>query len=939
MQAPLTHSFLLIRFISGTPMFKKCRKLIFLLPIVLLVFGMQGYGQGTWTALTHAPSHLNGGGMLLLSDGSVLAKSFSGGADGYGNIYDKLTPDINGSYINGTWSQIAPMNNTRLYFSSQVLMDGRVYVAGGEYGTGIAAGETYNPLTNTWTNTPSPGGTVSDANSEILPDGRVMQALVTGNLKGNVIYNPATNTYSAAPSCNGIHNESAWVKLADNSVLFVDRLSTNSERYIPSLNQWVTDATVPVALYDPFGLETGGAVLLPDGRAFFLGSSGHTAYYTPSGTSSPGSWAAGPDMPTGKGTPDAAAAMLVDGKILMAVSPVPTSANHFPSPTSFYEFDYLTNTYTPRNAPNGSATYSAPCYQTNMLDLPNGQVLFCFQNATQYYVYTPSGSPLVSGKPVISSISPNGCGQFRITGNQFNGISQGATYGDDWQMSTNYPVIRLTSGANVYYARTFNWNSTGVQRGLQADTAQFTLPAGLPAGTYSLVVTANGIASDPVSFNPVPVVSFSGLSGSYQLTDPAVVLTGSPAGGSFSGPGISGNTFTPASAGTGGPYTISYMYCGTTSTQQTTVGSCAPPPIPGTITATGGNTKVCPGDSKSYHVNLVSGATTYAWTPPPGAIISSGQGSNNITVSYTSGFLFTDSLRVAAVNGCGSSEPKGLKITRNNPAQPDVITGQNYGVCSLNGVPYAVTNKAGLTYSWSFNTGNALISSGQGSSSVTGDFAPAFATGIISVVASNACGNSIPRSRTIYSKPATPATISGANTVCSGQQNVLYSISSVPSATFYKWIGPSGSHVSDGINTSTGNNLVTTATAVTVNFGSASGNVSVRAQNACGTGTIRSLAVTFNCREGNAISELLDGVNLYPNPARDEINLEGLHVPNNLYQMKMVSMVGQVVWETQVNVEDHSFKIPVQMVDWKAGIYSLLITSGSYTKVLRVQKL
>jgi hypothetical protein len=98
-----------------------------------------------------------------------------------------------------------------------------------------------------------------------------------------------------------------WVKLPDNSILFVDRNTTSSERYIPSLNQWVVDATVPVALYDPYGLETGSAFLLPDGRAFFLGSPGNTAYYRhpviPARARGRQVWTF-----RGQGTPDAAAA-------------------------------------------------------------------------------------------------------------------------------------------------------------------------------------------------------------------------------------------------------------------------------------------------------------------------------------------------------------------------------------------------------------------------------------------------------------------------------------------------------------------------------------------------------------------------------------------------------------------------------------------------------
>ncbi|MEO8711944.1 MAG: GEVED domain-containing protein, partial [Parafilimonas sp.] len=464
---------------------------------------------GTWTALTNTPAYAGYGGMLLLSDGTVLAKSVGGtgisGDAGTGTIYTRLTPDASGSYLNGTWSTIAPMNYDRLYFSSQILKDGRVYVAGGEYGGGLTHGEVYDPLLNTWTLTPDPGLNISDANSEILDDGRVLQALVGGDFLHTVIYDPLTNTYSAGPSTLDYADESAWVKLPDNSILYVDVTfggsgdDKSTERYIPATNTWITDALAPVSLYDPYGYEAGGAFLLPDGRAFFLGSTGHTAYYTPSGSTSNGTWAAGPDIPSAQGTPDAAAAMMINGKILCAVSPVPTSGDHFPSPTAFYEFDYLTNTFTLVTAPGGGSSLPYGSYITNMLDLPNGQVLFCLTGDTQYYVYTPSGSQVDAGKPVISGITQTTSTTYNLTGTGFNGISEGACYGDDWQAETNYPVVRLTSGSNVYYCRTANWNSTGVQRGSAADNVTLTLPAGLPDGDYSLVVTANGIASDPIT--------------------------------------------------------------------------------------------------------------------------------------------------------------------------------------------------------------------------------------------------------------------------------------------------------------------------------------------------------------------------------------------------------------------------------------------------------
>jgi hypothetical protein len=47
----------------------------------------------------------------------------------------RLTPNKAGSYVNGTWSQVASMaaDYCPLYFDAAVLPDGRLLVEGGEY--------------------------------------------------------------------------------------------------------------------------------------------------------------------------------------------------------------------------------------------------------------------------------------------------------------------------------------------------------------------------------------------------------------------------------------------------------------------------------------------------------------------------------------------------------------------------------------------------------------------------------------------------------------------------------------------------------------------------------------------------------------------------------------------------------------------------------------
>jgi hypothetical protein len=474
--------------------------------------------------------------MLLLSDGRVLCKSRAGSSsdtDGYGNIWDILSPGSDGNYANGTWTHSNPMFRTRLYFISQVLNDGRVFVAGGEYGDGGNHMEVYNPQSDTWTNFLDYGDFISDANSEMLPDGRVIGAPV-GNRPHTFIWNPSTNNFVAGPDNNGNTNESAWVELPDSTILFIQTLGTQSERYHPKINDWVNDATVPLALYETNGAETGAAFMLNDGRAFFLGGNSNTAYYTPSGNASNGVWAAGPDIPNNLAAPDAAAAMMRDGKILCAFSPTlyrtccndkGKSYNVFPDGTSFWIFDPnggSNGTFSFITAPGGSDSLAIPAYKTNMLCLPNGQILYGQQGSSQYYVHTP-GAQTNSHRPVITSVTQGPAGVFTLTGTEITGWSEGASYGDDWQMNTNRPIVKLKNGSNVYYARTYNWNSTAVRAGSVPQTTNFVLPGGLPNATYQLTVIANGIESLPINFCTPNVYASARVTSNYNGRDVSCV--------------------------------------------------------------------------------------------------------------------------------------------------------------------------------------------------------------------------------------------------------------------------------------------------------------------------------------------------------------------------------------------------------------------------------
>src|SRR5262249_18350987 len=144
---------------------------------------------GTWTSLTNrAPDGI--GPMMLLSDGTVMAQ----GGDVSKSWY-KLAPDSTGGYVNGTWSPLASMSTGRLYFASNVLQDGRVFLVGGEYSGPSGAqnfnntGEIYDPLTNTWSPIADfPNPAFGDDPSQLLPDGRVLAGYLSGTQ--TYIYDP-----------------------------------------------------------------------------------------------------------------------------------------------------------------------------------------------------------------------------------------------------------------------------------------------------------------------------------------------------------------------------------------------------------------------------------------------------------------------------------------------------------------------------------------------------------------------------------------------------------------------------------------------------------------------------------------------------------------------------------------------------------------------------
>ena len=451
--------------------------------------------SGTWHALNNQPK-FNVSTMLLLTDGTVMCQESGARA------WWRLSPGPGGGYLDGAWAALAPMHHSRLYYASAVLADGRVFVAGGEYsdaGSETTTAEIYDPKSNSWMEIAAPAGwnRIGDAPCTVLPDGRVLVGQIDD--ARTAIYDAVANTWTPAANKGDASSEESWVLMPDGTILVAQcSAHPGTEKYLISANNWMPTGQTPSDLVEGASIEIGPGVLLPDGRALFIGATPHTALYTPGpAANAAGTWAPGPAIPhdpAGRvcGAKDAPACLTVGGHVLLTVGPVDGVSGDYLGPTYFYEFDGKSLVKVP-DAPNAG---QVP-FVGRMLLLPTGDILYA-AGTPALYAYSPTDPFQDTWRPEILT-APAGLYaglSYTLSGRQLNGLSQAVGYGDDASAATNYPLVRLRSKAGqVRYCETFGHSTMGVGTGTAVHTTNFLVPSSTPPGSYELTVIANGIPS------------------------------------------------------------------------------------------------------------------------------------------------------------------------------------------------------------------------------------------------------------------------------------------------------------------------------------------------------------------------------------------------------------------------------------------------------------
>jgi hypothetical protein len=181
------------------------------------------------------------------------------------------------------------------------------------------------------------------------------------------------------------------------------------------------------------------------------------------------------------------------------------------------------------------------------------------------------------------TVSPSTTTTYTLSGTDVNGCVNMDT---TTAVINQLPVLTASANAAICAGDSASISVTGAASyvwmpGNLTGSAVIVMPSATT--TYTVTGTdANGCSnttSTTVTVNALPTVTLT-AQGTHCFDDAAYSLTGgAPAGGAYSGPGVSAGTFTPATAGNG-THTITYSYadangCSSSATSTVVVDACA----------------------------------------------------------------------------------------------------------------------------------------------------------------------------------------------------------------------------------------------------------------------------------------------------------------------------------------------------------------------------
>jgi len=484
--------------------------------------------------------------------------------------------------------------------------------------------------------------------------------------------------------------------------------------------------------------------------------------------------------------------------------------------------------------------------------------------ATWNYMST-SGDDVIfttlNNPPTLNSISNRTiCQNSSATVVNLAGISDGSSQETQTvSVTASSSNTALIPNGNISISYT-NPNSTG--------TLTFT-PAVGQYGTSNITVTVNdGFTATntttrtfTVTVNPFPsaagVISSSSTvcknGSNYIFTVPAILnatsYTWSFPAGTVIVSGSTTNSVTvnfpssmPLTSGTVSVFGTNTFGCGNGVASSKTISFDSAP----TVSAAGADQIICNGTTQ-LQGNLAA-VGTGIWTVGSGSAAFNNASQNNTNVTGISSGQ-TVLLNWTISNGVCPSSVDQVSITF-NPAAPQCLINADFIASNtapcLNAAVNFTDNSVGATgWTWNFGPNASPTSSTlQNPTNVTFNTAGPQTISLTVTGPNGSDGETKNAYINVIATPTAASAISGDNSVCEGDNQILYSINNIANATDYIWTLPSGATINSGVNTE--------SISIDYNLGSTSGALSVQGSNVCGVGTISNLSITVNPLPGFA---------------------------------------------------------------------------------------
>lgn len=476
---------------------------------------------------------------------------------------------------------------------------------------------------------------------------------------------------------------------------------------------------------------------------------------------------------------------------------------------------------------------------------------------------------------------------------------ESATGGSNWSPVSNGGIYSNATTASL----TLSGVTAGMNGYLYRCSVTGTCSGNPTSNPASLTVNTAPGAAGAISGNASVCQGQSGITYSVSTVSGATSYSWSlPAGATITaGDGTSSVTVTFSGSATTGDIAVTPANaCGQGSSSP--AFSVAVNQLPQQPAAISGNTSVCGGDSETYSVDAVNGATSYTWTLPNGWTGSSSSETIAATTNGTGG-----TISVTAHNTCGSSTAQTLTVSAgSSPATPGTINGPD-SVCAGSPLTLSVAAVSGAdSYNWFLPTGWTGSST---TTSITVNVGNS--SGSVSVSATNSCGSSSLRTQTFTVNPLPSVVFDfSLNPLCDNDDPVTLTDGS-PTGGVYAGNGVSNSSFFPK-NVSAGSYVIT---------------YDYSDINGC-SGSDTSLIIVDECT--GIQEQFAESIRIFPNPFQNHVVIQSESFP--LKTLLVYDAVGREVYRKGFL---HASQEQTALPDLAKGVYTLKVFTEDDASVVR----